>query len=73
MLFRSLGLPDGTGYDMIAGLKKIQPIPAIAISGYGMEEDLRRSRAEGFYEHLVKPFEVPHLMSVIERATRPML
>lgn len=27
----------------------------IALSGYGREEDLRRARAAGFDDHIVKP------------------
>ena len=63
-----LGLPDGTGYDVMAGLKKIQPLPGIVMSGYGMDEDLSRSREAGFLEHVVKPFEGPELLAAIARA-----
>jgi len=40
------------------------PLKAIAMSGYGMEEDVRRSREAGFSEHLVKPVDI----SSLERA-----
>ena len=67
LLVTDLGLPDGTGYDVMAGLQKVQPLPGIAMSGYGMDEDLSRSREAGFSAHLVKPVEVPKLIAAIRR------
>ena len=40
---------------------------AIAVSGYGTEEDARRSVEAGFVEHLVKPFDPERLIDVLER------
>ena len=68
LLVTDIGLPDGTGYDVMIGLQKIQPLPGIVMSGYGMEEDLARSREAGFIEHIVKPFEGPELLAAIARA-----
>jgi CheY-like chemotaxis protein len=50
------------------GLKTIQPLPGIVMSGYGMDEDINRSRAAGFAEHVVKPFEAPQILAAITRA-----
>ena len=70
LLISDLGLPDGSGYDVMAGLQKMQPLPGIAMSGFGMEEDFRRSRDAGFNEHLVKPIEVPQLIAAIRRVVQ---
>ena len=67
LVVSDLGLPDGTGYDLMAGLQKIQPLPGIAMSGYGMEDDVAKTREAGFSEHLVKPVEVPKLIAAIRR------
>ncbi|MBL9187082.1 MAG: PAS domain S-box protein [Opitutaceae bacterium] len=67
LLLTDIGLPDGTGYDVMARLKTIQPLRGIVMSGYGMEEDLKRSTAAGFVEHVVKPFEGPELLAAIAR------
>ena len=67
LVISDLGLPDGSGYDVMAGLQKTQPLPGIAMSGYGMDEDVRRSREAGFSEHLVKPIDVPQLRAAIRR------
>jgi CheY-like chemotaxis protein len=61
-----LGLPDGSGHELMQNLRRIHPdLPGIAISGYGMEEDIRRSREAGFSEHLVKPLNLKALSHAI--------
>jgi CheY-like chemotaxis protein len=40
-------------------------LPGIALSGYGMDEDLRASRDAGFSRHLVKPVDISTLMAAI--------
>jgi CheY-like chemotaxis protein len=42
-------------------------IKAIALSGFGMEEDVRRSKEVGFAEHLTKPISFQKLQTIIER------
>jgi CheY-like chemotaxis protein len=37
----------------------------IAVSGYGQEEDRRRSHAAGFDHHLVKPVDFDSLLPLI--------
>jgi len=39
----------------------------IALSGFGMEEDVLRSRNAGFREHLTKPLNFQTLLDAIER------
>jgi two-component system CheB/CheR fusion protein len=67
LLISDLGLPDGSGYELMTALQRIQPVPGIAMSGYGMEEDVRRSRDAGFHEHLVKPIDMPRLQAAIRK------
>jgi PAS domain S-box-containing protein len=69
VVISDLGLPDGTGVELISRLQAIQPgVRGIALSGYGMEDDLRRSKEGGFSAHLVKPVEFEQL----RRALREM-
>jgi two-component system CheB/CheR fusion protein len=56
-----LGLPDGTGIELMAHLRSAHNLRGIALSGYGMDEDLQRSRDAGFVTHLVKPVDVHQL------------
>ena len=65
LLISDIGLPDGTGVDL---LRRIQPLPtfgAIAMSGFGMEEDRVRSRDAGFARHLTKPVDFALLEETI--------
>jgi two-component system CheB/CheR fusion protein len=56
LLLSDLGLPDGSGHDLMRELRKRGfRFPGIALSGYGQEDDIRRSYAAGFAAHLTKP------------------
>ena len=58
VLISDIGLPDGFGYDLLPQLRALQPaLQAIVLSGYGAEEDTRKSREAGFYTHLTKPID----------------
>ncbi len=61
-----LGLPDGTGYDLMKELKARHGLKGVALSGYGMEQDIARSRDAGFVGHLTKPVTFRTLENVIE-------
>jgi signal transduction histidine kinase/DNA-binding response OmpR family regulator len=73
VLMSDMGLPDGTGVDLIRQLQEIRPVRAIALSGYGMEDDFQRSKAAGFSEHLVKPIDVNSLDAVLQEVGRKPL
>ncbi|QIF04008.1 hybrid sensor histidine kinase/response regulator [Roseimicrobium sp. ORNL1] len=64
-----IGLPDGSGTELLAKLNQIRPTRGIALSGYGTERDVERSRKAGFSEHLTKPVHWPKL----ERALKELL
>jgi two-component system CheB/CheR fusion protein len=56
LLVSDLGLPDGSGHDLMRQLRQRgHRFPGIALSGYGQEEDIRRSHEAGFISHLTKP------------------
>jgi PAS domain S-box-containing protein len=67
LVISDIGLPDGSGLDVIRKLHSMMPVKGIALSGYGMEEDIRRSREAGFAEHLVKPISSHKLLNAVER------
>ena len=69
LIVSDLGLPDGDGYEIMRAVRARQIIPGIAMSGYGMDDDIRRSAEAGFTEHLVKPISVPQLIAAIRRVT----
>jgi CheY-like chemotaxis protein/anti-sigma regulatory factor (Ser/Thr protein kinase) len=67
LVISDVGLPDGTGADLMNQLRETG-LRGIAISGFGMSADVERSLAAGFVEHLVKPISLSELEAAIERA-----
>jgi len=66
LIISDIGLPDGSGLDLMRQLLGKQPVKGIALSGYNMEEDVRRSKEAGFAEHLVKPVDFGALARTIQ-------
>ena len=62
-----LGLPDGSGVELMMELRDQYGMRGIVLSGYGMEDDLRRSREAGFSAHLVKPIDVHDLRRALRQ------
>jgi CheY-like chemotaxis protein len=68
VLLCDLGLPDGSGLDVMRHAKERRPeIVGIALSGYGLEEDIRESHAAGFAQHLTKPIDLQQLREAFSR------
>ncbi|MEY2550633.1 MAG: hypothetical protein QOG12_777, partial [Verrucomicrobiota bacterium] len=68
VLVSDIGLPDGTGIELMEKLKIDHPIFGIALTGFGMEDDLRKSHDVGFHHHLVKPVDLNRLDALIQQA-----
>ncbi len=71
VLVSDIGLPDGRGTELLGQLERLRGrrLASIAMSGFGMDDDLERSRAAGFSEHLIKPVEFPSLQQAIMRVS----
>jgi len=67
VLLCDIGLPDGSGYEVISQAKRKQSIKAVALPGFGTEEDIRRSKEAGFDFHLVKPIDLHELQTVLDK------
>jgi hypothetical protein len=69
ILISDLGLPDGSGIDLLRELiaRGRQPAKGIALSGFSRDEDIRQSLDAGFTEHLSKPVNLQRLQSLLER------
>jgi hypothetical protein len=52
---------------VIAQAKRKQPIKAVAITGFGTNEDVRRGKEAGFDFHLVKPIDFHELRTVLDQ------
>jgi nitrogen-specific signal transduction histidine kinase/CheY-like chemotaxis protein len=73
LVISDIGLPDGSGFDLMRTLRDSYGLAGIAVTGYGMQEDVRRGREAGFVDHLVKPITLQKLAGAIDRffAGRP--
>jgi signal transduction histidine kinase/ActR/RegA family two-component response regulator len=69
LVLSDLGLPDGSGHELMRELRDRSGIPGIALSGFGMETDVLESRAAGFVAHLTKPVTAQALDAALERVT----
>jgi signal transduction histidine kinase/CheY-like chemotaxis protein len=68
LVLSDIELPDGNGLDLIRILHTNRPhLPAIAISGFGSDDDARLSFDAGFSDHLTKPVDFRILTAAIRR------
>lgn len=67
VLISDIGLPDGSGCDLMRELLAKRNIKGVALSGFGMDDDIRASREAGFVEHLTKPVNVMALKDLLDR------
>ena len=67
VIVSDIGLPDATVYDLMREIQARYPMRGIAMSGFGMDEDLRKSREAGFSDHVVKPATIEQLDQSIRR------
>jgi CheY-like chemotaxis protein len=75
VMFVALGMPDLDGYEVA---RRIRNDPdssnsiLVALTGWGQEEDRRRSYEAGFDHHLVKPVDIEVLEAVLHSALEPI-
>lgn len=67
LLISDLGLPDGSGHDLMRDVATHHSIPGIALSGYGMKDDIENSIAAGFSRHITKPVDWGELKAAIQK------
>ncbi|CAG9240419.1 Histidine kinase [Paraburkholderia caribensis] len=68
LIVSDVGLPDGTGLDFVKAFRERDDAPAVALTGFGSDEDIRRCLEAGFTSHLTKPVNFSQLEQVIESA-----
>jgi CheY-like chemotaxis protein len=67
LVLSDLGLPDGSGIDLVRKLREIREVPAIALTGYGMEQDIIQTQSSGFFRHLTKPIDFQTLKDALDQ------
>ena len=70
IVISDLHMPEMDGYDLLARLRKLpgmERVPAVALSGYAMDEDRDRALAAGFQIHMAKPVDPDNLLSTLRQ------
>src|SRR5438067_12004894 len=67
ILLSDIGLPDGRGLEWLKRIRAGRNDPALALSGFGMDEDIDRSCEAGFSDHLTKPVSIDRLQAAISQ------
>ena len=67
LLISDLGLPDGSGHDLMRYFAGTRDSTGIAVSGYGLDSDIEQSLQAGFSEHLTKPVAFEELEAAVGR------
>jgi PAS domain S-box-containing protein len=67
LIISDIGLPDGSGLDLLQHVDPSRRVHAIALSGYGMKADINASQAAGFAHHLTKPVDWDQLRDAVRR------
>jgi PAS domain S-box-containing protein len=72
LVISDLGLPDASGLDLMNELRARYKLRGIALSGYGMDEDVKASAAAGFSVHLIKPVDWRRLQETLRKLPAPL-
>jgi PAS domain S-box-containing protein len=70
VILLDIGLPTMNGYEVAERLRQqpeLERLEIIAMTGYGQEEDIARSKKAGFNHHLVKPVSLVDLAKLLEQ------
>jgi CheY-like chemotaxis protein len=70
LVLSDIGLPDASGLHLMRELKARHGLRGIALTGYGMDDDISRCKEAGFDAHLTKPVDFQVLEQMIQRMTR---
>lgn len=76
LIISDLGMPVMSGYELMDALRKlpmVKNVPAIALTGYGTQSDVQKSREAGFNQHLGKPVAYDDLIEAIDALRRSQL
>lgn len=70
LLISDLGLPDGTGLDLMRQMNQLRPTKGIAVTGRDEPGDVLDCENAGFAAHLTKPTDLPRLLAAIQQVAR---
>ncbi len=65
-----IGLPDGSGFELLSHAHLSPRVYTVAMSGFGMSADHVKSKEAGYRQFLLKPFNPAQLDEILDEATR---
>ncbi len=69
VLITDMKLPGLSGLDLVRELHRLRPrLPIILVTAHGTTETAIEATKSGAYDYLLKPFEIPELLELVERA-----
>jgi CheY-like chemotaxis protein len=70
LVISDIGMPEMNGYQLAEALRALpdyETVPMVAVTGYSMFDDRRRSLTSGFTEHVTKPIDPRSFLELIEQ------
>lgn len=71
LIISDISLPDGHGISLLTAMRQFCRTPAIALTGFGSEDDIERCRKAGFDLHLTKPVSQEDLRAAVAEVLQP--
>jgi PAS domain S-box-containing protein len=72
LIISDIKMPEIDGYQLIRMVREVPElakVPAIAMTGFGMERDIEMARSVGYSAHLVKPIDMDQMNQLIQQLT----
>ena len=70
VVLSDISMPEMDGFQFLSELRKLpgkEGLQAVALTGFGRPEDVRRAIEEGFHAHLTKPFDLQTLARLLQK------
>jgi CheY-like chemotaxis protein len=70
LVISDIGMPEMNGYQLAQALRSLpgyESVPMVAVTGYSMFDDRRKSLTAGFDEHVTKPIDPRAFLELLEQ------
>lgn len=71
LVITDLRLPGASGIDLVAHAKENHPhLPVILVTAFGTAETAIEATKRGAFDYILKPFEMPEMLDLVDRALK---